>query len=79
MKTDPPKTDENSNRLPCSCMSLKDDEIVMCSGQNCVIRSYHKSCTGRKRFNQNWLCVLCQREQAKKRRADASSKRAAPQ
>ena len=83
--TPPPTPDDTAsssqtlvnNYFPCTCQAITSDEIITCSKEDCIIKQYHKRCTGLKRFLSKWTCKPCQEKQrrAKARERTAEKKR----
>ena len=66
---------DNRNQFICDCQDpLKEDEIVRCAGEFCMFQEFHKTCTKSKRFPDDWTCVYCKKEAAKKKREEAKKR-----
>lgn len=54
-----------TNYLPCVCQKIlpNDIEKILCVKEDCLVKEFHKRCTGLKRFSKNWICKACQDKQ----------------
>lgn len=53
----------------CTCRSIMDSAIIICSDKSCVVKKYHTSCLGIEHVpKKKWFCPYCSRKKSRSRK-----------
>ena len=62
------KSKEDNIENVCTCQSIVDSKIIICSNKSCVVKKYHISCLGIEHLpKKKWFCPYCSRKKSRYR------------